>query len=138
MKAHKPDANKRDASPLRNVPDAGVRQRAAQHLRRILVTAAASGAALSLAASCESTTTTSGSGGGSGGSHHGGGGQGGQGGLGGSGGEVSRLMITATVAAFAGSFAGSRLLRSVTLDALQKLVGVMIIGLGAALTLGWI
>lgn len=56
----------------------------------------------------------------------------------GAGDEVPRLMVTATLAAFAGSFVGSRLVRSVTLDVLQKLVGVMIIALGAALAAGWI
>lgn len=53
-------------------------------------------------------------------------------------GSVPALMGTATVAAFAGSFAGSRLLPKVTIGFIQKLVGASIILLGAALAAGWI
>lgn len=48
------------------------------------------------------------------------------------------LVVTAMVAAFAGSFAGSRLLPKVTLGSVQTLVGLSIILLGAALAAGWI
>lgn len=51
---------------------------------------------------------------------------------------VPGMMLAATVAAFAGSFAGSRLLAKVTIDFVQKLVGVTIILLGAALAAGWV
>ncbi len=51
---------------------------------------------------------------------------------------VPALMLTATVAAFAGSFAGSRLLPKVTIGFIQKLVGVSIVLLGGALAAGWI
>jgi uncharacterized membrane protein YfcA len=57
----------------------------------------------------------------------------------GAGGErVAWLVAVATGAAFAGSFAGSRLLRKVTLGFVQNLVGLSIIVLGLALAAGWI
>jgi uncharacterized protein len=51
---------------------------------------------------------------------------------------IATLVAIATVAAFAGSFAGSRMLRKVTLGFVQGFVGVTIVLLGLALTLGWI
>lgn len=57
--------------------------------------------------------------------------------LGGAGSEgMAAMVATATVAAFAGSFAASRLLEKVTIDGVQKLVGVTVIGMGAALAAG--
>ena len=51
---------------------------------------------------------------------------------------VPALVATATLAAFTGSFAGARLLPKVTIGFVQKLVGVSIVVLGAALAAGWI
>lgn len=48
------------------------------------------------------------------------------------------LMIVATLAAFVGSFAGMRLVKKVTMETVQKLVGAMLLGLAAALATGWI
>lgn len=46
------------------------------------------------------------------------------------------LVVTATMAAFAGAFAGSRLLKKVTLRSVQILVGIMLIMIGLLLGLG--
>lgn len=51
---------------------------------------------------------------------------------------VPVLVLTATATAFAGSFAGARLLPKVTIGFVQKVVGVSIILLGGALAAGWI
>jgi uncharacterized protein len=40
------------------------------------------------------------------------------------------LVLAATLAAFAGSFLGARLLKKVTLCARQLIVGVMLVGIG--------
>ena len=42
----------------------------------------------------------------------------------------------ATLAAFAGAFAGNRLLRKVTLRAVQTVVSVMLVAIGVALAAG--
>ena len=53
------------------------------------------------------------------------------------GGDVGGLVLTATMAAFLGSFVGARLIRRATLPALQLLVGVLLmivaVGLGGGL-----
>ncbi|ADU63566.1 MAG: sulfite exporter TauE/SafE family protein [Pseudodesulfovibrio sp.] len=48
------------------------------------------------------------------------------------------LLAAATASAFAGSFAGSRLLKKVTLTTVRLLVSVLLLMLGAALSLGLI
>jgi uncharacterized membrane protein YfcA len=49
---------------------------------------------------------------------------------------VGPLVLAATLAAFAGSFLGTRLLKKVTLQALQIVVGVMLIGIGIGMIAG--
>ena len=48
------------------------------------------------------------------------------------------LLATATLAAFAGSFAGTRLVRKVTLRGLQRFIGIMLLVLSAAIGSGLI
>lgn len=50
--------------------------------------------------------------------------------------SMGGLIITATLAAFIGSFIGSRLMKKVTLRTVQIIVGVMLIGVGAGLASG--
>ena len=45
-------------------------------------------------------------------------------------------MIAGTVAAFAGSYIGRRLMKKVTMDAIHLLVGVMLALLGASIAVG--
>lgn len=52
--------------------------------------------------------------------------------------ELAGLVMTATLAAFAGAFVGARLLGKVTLRAVKIIVAVCMIGLGTALAAGWI
>lgn len=49
---------------------------------------------------------------------------------------LDRLIIAAALAAFVGSFAGSRLVKKVTMRTLRTLVGVMLVLMGAALAAG--
>jgi hypothetical protein len=54
-------------------------------------------------------------------------------------GEGARVaVLVAIVAAFAGSFAASRLLKKITMGAINKIVGVMLIALGLALAVGMV
>jgi uncharacterized membrane protein YfcA len=53
-------------------------------------------------------------------------------------GDIKGLVLAATAAAFAGSFAGSRLIKSITLRAIQVLVGVMLVLVGLAMAVGLI
>jgi uncharacterized membrane protein YfcA len=46
------------------------------------------------------------------------------------------LVATVTAAAFVGSFIGKRLLRKVTLAGLHRVVGALLLLVGAALALG--
>ena len=48
------------------------------------------------------------------------------------------LMIVATIAAFIGSFTGTRLVKKITMQTIQKLVGFMLLGLAVALGTGLI
>jgi uncharacterized membrane protein YfcA len=48
------------------------------------------------------------------------------------------LLIAATLCAFTGAYVGVRMLGKVTLDGLRRLVGVMLLLVGAALALGWL
>ncbi|MFN0132833.1 MAG: TSUP family transporter [Phycisphaerales bacterium] len=48
------------------------------------------------------------------------------------------LVIAATLAAFVGTFAGSRLIKSITLPALRRFIGTALLVLAAALIAGWI
>jgi uncharacterized membrane protein YfcA len=50
--------------------------------------------------------------------------------------ENAALLVAATAAAFLGAFAGSRLMRKVTLRAVQALVSAMLFGIAVALGLG--
>jgi hypothetical protein len=49
-----------------------------------------------------------------------------------------RLLIVATLAAFAGSFAGTRLVRKVTMRALQRIIGIAMLVLAAGIATGWV
>lgn len=49
-----------------------------------------------------------------------------------------KLMIVATIAAFIGSFIGTRLMKKITMETIQKLVGFMLLGLAVALGTGLI
>lgn len=51
-------------------------------------------------------------------------------------GDGPRLMIAATVSAFVGAFVGARLLHKVTLDAIHRLVGGLLVLFGVALAIG--
>jgi uncharacterized membrane protein YfcA len=46
------------------------------------------------------------------------------------------LVVIATVAAFAGTFLGSRLLKKITMRTVRTIVGVLLFGIGAALAAG--
>jgi uncharacterized membrane protein YfcA len=50
--------------------------------------------------------------------------------------KAVRLLATATVAAFLGSFLGARLMHHVTLTGVQRLVGVLLLVLGVAIAIG--
>jgi uncharacterized protein len=50
--------------------------------------------------------------------------------------DNAALLTAATVAAFAGAFAGNRLLRKATFKAVQTVVSVMLVVIGAALAVG--
>jgi len=50
--------------------------------------------------------------------------------------EMSWLILTATLAAFLGSFIGTRLIKKVTLRAVQIIVGVMLIAVGVGIAGG--
>ena len=52
------------------------------------------------------------------------------------GGEAAGLIAAATLAAFAGAFAGARMLGKVTLSGLRRLVGLLMVLLGLALAAG--
>lgn len=52
--------------------------------------------------------------------------------------EMPRLIFAATLAAFAGSFLGARLMKRVTLGAVRIMVGVMLIVVGAGIACGLI
>ncbi len=52
--------------------------------------------------------------------------------------EIVGLVVSACLAAFAGAFIGSRLLKKVTLRGLQVVVALCMIGVGAGLAAGWI
>jgi len=47
-----------------------------------------------------------------------------------------RLVVVATLAAFVGSFVGTRLIRKVTMRALQRIIGVAMLFLGVAIATG--
>ena len=49
---------------------------------------------------------------------------------------VGGLVLVGTMAAFAGSFTGARLLKKITLKTIQVVVGVMLLLLGAAIGAG--
>ena len=55
-----------------------------------------------------------------------------------SGGALNSLVFAGTVSAFAGSFIGSRMMKKVTMKAVQLIVGAMLILMAAALGLGLI
>ena len=46
------------------------------------------------------------------------------------------LVVTATLSAFAGAALGKRLLPKMTVDVLQRIVGVLLVGVGLSLALG--
>jgi uncharacterized membrane protein YfcA len=48
----------------------------------------------------------------------------------------ARLLVTATVAAFLGSFLGAKLMHKVTLAAVRRLVGTLLLLLGGAIAVG--
>jgi hypothetical protein len=50
--------------------------------------------------------------------------------------EMHRLIFAATLSAFAGSFLGTRLMKSITLAAVRIMVGVMLIVVGAGIACG--
>lgn len=50
--------------------------------------------------------------------------------------ENAALLVTATLAAFCGAFAGNRLLRKATFRAVQTVVAVMLVAIGLALAAG--
>ena len=50
--------------------------------------------------------------------------------------DVKAMIIAGIVAAFVGSFIGSRLLKKITLNVINKIVGIMLLALGSALALG--
>ncbi|MBN1129801.1 MAG: sulfite exporter TauE/SafE family protein [Chitinispirillaceae bacterium] len=51
-------------------------------------------------------------------------------------GDMQWLIVAATLSAFAGAFAGKRLLKKVSIDSVQKIVGVMLVIIGTGLALG--
>jgi uncharacterized membrane protein YfcA len=51
-------------------------------------------------------------------------------------GSALSLLITAIVAAFLGSFVGARLMHKVTLSTVRRLVGALLLALGAAIAAG--
>jgi len=53
-------------------------------------------------------------------------------------GEVFGLVIAATFAAFLGAFIGARMLKKVTMRAVQFIVAVGVIGIGSGLAAGWL
>jgi hypothetical protein len=53
-------------------------------------------------------------------------------------GDGLRLLVTATLAAFLGSYFGARLLAKVTMSLLRRLVGAMLLLLALAIGAGWI
>jgi len=52
--------------------------------------------------------------------------------------EIRGLVIAATCAAFLGAFIGERLIKKITLAALQTIVGLMLIMVGAGMAAGWL
>ncbi len=50
--------------------------------------------------------------------------------------ETGRLVIAATIAAFLGAFAGSRLMKKVTFGSVQRIVGIMLAIIGAGMATG--
>ncbi len=50
--------------------------------------------------------------------------------------DNATLLVAATLAAFAGAFAGNRLLRKVTLRAVQTVVSIMLVAIGVAIAAG--
>ena len=53
-------------------------------------------------------------------------------------GDGLRLLLTATVAAFVGSYFGAKLVKKVTMTLVRRLVGVMLLLLAIAIAAGWI
>lgn len=51
---------------------------------------------------------------------------------------VSGLVLAGTIAAFAGSFIGTRILEKITMKTLQKIVGIMLLALSIALGVGMV
>jgi uncharacterized membrane protein YfcA len=51
-------------------------------------------------------------------------------------GEIGGLVLAATVAAFVGSFLGARLIKAITLTAVQRTVGALLVLVGLALAAG--
>jgi uncharacterized membrane protein YfcA len=52
--------------------------------------------------------------------------------------DIRGLVIAATLAAFLGAFIGKRLIKKITLAALQTIVGLMLIMVGAGMAAGWL
>ncbi|MFO7632251.1 MAG: TSUP family transporter [Caldilinea sp.] len=50
--------------------------------------------------------------------------------------EIGGMVVVATLCAFAGSFLGTRLMKKVTLHAVQIVVGIMLIGVGVGMIVG--
>lgn len=52
--------------------------------------------------------------------------------------DARGLVIAATLAAFLGAFIGKRLIKKITLKALQTIIGIMLIMVGAGMAAGWL
>jgi hypothetical protein len=52
--------------------------------------------------------------------------------------RLGALVLVATAAAFLGSYLGARLVPKVTIDAVQTLVGTLVVAFGAGIAAGWI
>jgi hypothetical protein len=49
---------------------------------------------------------------------------------------MSGIIIAAVIAAFIGSFIGARLIKKITMQAIQMIVGIMLILVGAGMATG--